>query len=86
VYALPLAVIVVVMTATLGANKMTEWQGRRLKLLSGMMMIALGAVLAFKPDLLNRLSTSIALPAAAALLAWLISAAARKLRPDLADS
>lgn len=86
VYALPLAVIVVVMTATLGANKMTEWQGRRLKLLSGMMMISLGAVLAFKPELLNRLATSIALPAAAALLAWLISAAARKLRPDLADS
>lgn len=42
---IPLSVIVIVFTATLGAKKLTEGQGRALKLLSGLMMLGLGVVL-----------------------------------------
>jgi uncharacterized membrane protein YfcA len=45
VYVVPLAIIVAVITVTLGTRKLTEWQGRQLKLVSGLMMLALGAVL-----------------------------------------
>lgn len=53
VYVIPLAVIVGVFTWTLGSRKLTENQGRILKLLAGVMMLMLGAVLVFKPALLN---------------------------------
>ncbi|HYQ47550.1 MAG TPA: hypothetical protein VEP69_00665, partial [Thermodesulfovibrionales bacterium] len=35
VYIIPLAAIVITFTVTLGARKLTEWEGRKLKLLSG---------------------------------------------------
>ena len=42
VYVIPLAIIVLIMTVSLGARKLTEWQGRQLKLVSGLMMFFLG--------------------------------------------
>lgn len=53
VYIIPLAVIVGVFTVTLGSRKLTEWQGRILKLVSGLMMLGLGLVLLINPSLLN---------------------------------
>jgi thiol-disulfide isomerase/thioredoxin len=53
VYIVPLAVIVGVFTVTLGSRKLTEWQGRVLKLVSGLMMLGLGLVLLISPSLLN---------------------------------
>lgn len=58
VYVLPLLVIVVIFTLTLGARKLTEEQGRLLKLLSGLMMLGLGLVLIAAPDLLNNVLTA----------------------------
>lgn len=84
VYIVPLAVIVAVMTATLGGRKLTEWQGRKLKLLSGLMMTALGLVLIAAPAALNNIPASIALLAGVLLLWWLTIAAARKIRPERA--
>lgn len=52
VYVLPLLIIVLVFSFTLGAYKLSEQQGRFLKLLSGMMMLGLGLVLLFAPDML----------------------------------
>lgn len=52
IYVLPLLGIVVVVTFTLGAKKLTERQGRILKLLSGLMMLGLGAVMLLAPELL----------------------------------
>jgi len=53
VYVIPLAGIVAVFTVTLGAKKLTEWQGRELKLVSGMMMLGMGGVLLFNPALMS---------------------------------
>ncbi len=52
VYILPLLAIVVVFALTLGAHKLTEREGRALKLVSGVMMVALGGVLVAAPGLL----------------------------------
>ncbi len=58
VYIVPLSVIVVVFSVGLGRRKLTEWQGRVLKLVSGVMMLGLGGVLLLRPSLLNNVSTS----------------------------
>jgi uncharacterized membrane protein HdeD (DUF308 family) len=75
VYVLPLLVIVVVFVVTLGARKLKEEEGRILKLLSGLMMLALGVVLLFAPETLSHPLTALALILAAlvvtALVVWL---------------
>lgn len=53
VYVIPLAAIVGIFTVTLGSRKLTEWQGRVLKLVSGLMMLGLGLALLIDPALLN---------------------------------
>jgi len=68
VYVLPMLAIVVVFTATLGARKLGETGGRLLKLMSGLMMLELGIVLLFKPELLSNVLTAVAVIAAAGLL------------------
>jgi glutaredoxin len=45
VYVVPLAVVVLMFTFTLGSRKLTEFQGRSLKLVSGFMMVCLSVVL-----------------------------------------
>ncbi len=72
VYVIPLAVIVVIVTVTLGAKKLTESQGQVLKLISGMMMLSLGVVLLVKPDLLNNIVVSSGLLASALASSGLI--------------
>jgi len=59
IYTIPLAIVVVAFTLTLGVRKLTEWQGRKLKLLSGLMMLFLGTVLLMKPALLNNILVSV---------------------------
>lgn len=78
VYVVPLAIIVGIFTATLGSRKLTEWQGRVLKLLSGVMMLMLGLVILLKPTLLNNAVASIALLAAALAITAIIAVAARR--------
>lgn len=58
VYVIPLLIIVTVFTVTLGKRKLSEWQGRILKLVSGTMMLGLGGVLLFNPALLNDVKIS----------------------------
>ncbi len=52
IYVLPLIVIVIIFSFTLGAHKLSEQQGRLLKLLSGLMMLGLGLVMMFRPNAL----------------------------------
>lgn len=61
IYIIPLLAIVVVFSYRFGTRKLSEDEGRVLKLLSGVMMFSLGAVLVFAPDLLNQVWTAIAL-------------------------
>jgi hypothetical protein len=59
IYILPLLVIVVIFVKTLGSRKLQSYEGRALKLLSGMMMFLLGLVLLIKPDLLSNIAVTI---------------------------
>lgn len=65
IYVLPLALIVFAFVRTLGARKLSEREGRLLKLLSGVMMLELGLLLAIAPALLSNLWVSAALLAVA---------------------
>lgn len=55
IYVIPLLVIVLIFTFTFNAKKLSESQGEALKLLSGIMMIALGGLLVFEPGLLSNI-------------------------------
>jgi hypothetical protein len=46
---------------TLGAKKLTEWQGQVLKLISGLMMLGLGLVILISPALLSNIFVAIGL-------------------------
>ena len=58
VYVIPMLIIVLGFTSTLGRRQLTEWQGRVLKLISGFMMLGLGAILLINPALLNSILVS----------------------------
>jgi hypothetical protein len=61
VYVVPLLVIVLVFAFTLGARKLSEGQGRVLKLVSGLMMLLLGLVLLVNPALLGNAVAALAI-------------------------
>ncbi len=61
IYVIPLLVIVLVFSSTLGSRKLTEQEGRLLKLVSGLMMLGLGGILVFKPAILNSIAVSVGL-------------------------
>jgi len=79
VYVVPLAVIVVLFSVTLGARKLSEWQGRVLKLVSGLMMLAMGGLLLINPALLNNPVTAVLLLAAVLVVSGVVAAAARRM-------
>jgi hypothetical protein len=58
IYVLPLGLIVLAFVGTLGARKLTEREGRLLKLLSGVMMLELGLLLLVAPERLASLAAS----------------------------
>ncbi len=72
VYVLPLAAIVVAFALALRQRKLTEAQGRTLKLLAGTMLAGLGAALLLAPGLLDQPGWALALPVAAAGVTALI--------------
>jgi uncharacterized membrane protein HdeD (DUF308 family) len=51
-YVLPLFAILFNFIYSFKSVRMTEQQGRRLKLVGGLVMLAFGQVMLFKPDLL----------------------------------
>lgn len=59
VYVMPLLIIVTGFALTFSAHKLTEYQGRVLKLLSGMMMLSLGVLLVFRPETLSTFSGAV---------------------------
>jgi hypothetical protein len=63
IYVLPLATIVVVFARTLDARKLTEREGRLLKLMSGLMMLGLGVLLLLAPERLSQVGIAFALMA-----------------------
>ena len=85
IYILPLATIVVIFTVTLGAKKLTEWQGRKLKLLSGLMMFCLGLILLIDPSLLNNIFVALAILASVFILFALIISLTKKFASRIAQ-
>ena len=67
IYVLPLLGIVVLVATTLGAKRLNTLQGRRLKLLSGLMMLGLGAILLLEPAWLAQPLVGVGLVAGALL-------------------
>jgi hypothetical protein len=61
VYIVPLLAIVGVFVWTLGSRKLSESEGRFLKLMSGMMMLGLGLLLVFRPELLENMLAAVAI-------------------------
>jgi hypothetical protein len=59
IYVLPLLAIVTVFTKTMGARKLSESEGRLLKLISGFMMLGFGLVLLIAPNMLTNALVSI---------------------------
>jgi hypothetical protein len=78
IYIIPLLLIVLVFTITLGARKLSERQGRLLKLISGVMMLGLGGVLIINPALLNSLMISFVLLAGALGVSLLLAAVMKR--------
>ena len=78
VYVLPLLAIVLVFTLTLGSRKLTEDQGRALKLLSGLMMLGLGALMLVAPQWLGNPWVGALLLGAALTLAGVIALGLRR--------
>lgn len=82
IYVLPLALIVFAFVRTLGAHKLSEREGRLLKLLSGVMMLELGVLLTVAPALLDNLLISAVLLAVAvgltASAAWFTRASRQR--------
>ena len=72
IYVLPLLVIVLIFARTLGARKLSEAEGRVLKLVSGLMMLGLGTLLLFAPGALNNPLAALALLGLAMGLTWVI--------------
>jgi len=76
IYVIPMAVIVLFFVFTAGKRKLTEWQGRVLKLMSGSLMFALGVVLLANPSLMNNIAAATAILIGTAgtslLFAWVV--------------
>lgn len=59
VYVIPLIIILFVFVYTLGRRKLTEWQGKKLKLLSGIMIFTFGIFFILDFTLLENVATPI---------------------------
>jgi glutaredoxin len=73
IYVIPLFIIVLVFTITLGSRKLSEWQGRVLKLVSGSMMLGLGGVLLLNPALLSNVTIAFVILASAFIGSLLVA-------------
>ena len=71
IYILPLLLIVVAFVRSMGARKLSEREGRLLKLLSGLMMAGLGVFLLAAPEMLASPGIGFGLLAGAGALTWL---------------
>jgi hypothetical protein len=80
IYVLPMALIVIVFVRTLGTHRLTEREGRLLKLLSGLMMLQLGVLLTVAPAQLDSLAVSALLLATALGLTALAARLTREAR------
>jgi thiol-disulfide isomerase/thioredoxin len=82
VYVIPLIIILILFTFTLGATKLTEWQIQRLKLFSGIMVFSFGLLFIIDYMLLENVLIAIALPCMSILLTVCISYVWKKYKKE----
>jgi len=82
VYVVPLLLIMIAFVVTLGQRKLQEHEGRTLKLMSGLMMLALGLTLIFVPQALSRPWFAALLLVGAVITTWVIIKVTTLLSPD----
>ena len=73
IYVTPMIIIVLIFVITLGKRKLSEWHGRILKLLSGVMMVSFGALFLIDFKLLENVATPILLLVFSLLATFVIS-------------
>lgn len=78
IYVIPLLIIVLLFVMKFGSRKLGEREGRLLKLMSGMMMLGLGAVMLLAPTALNNAGIAIGLLGVAILATWIIHTVMKK--------
>jgi thiol-disulfide isomerase/thioredoxin len=61
IYVIPMIIIVLIFVVTLGKRKLSEWQGRILKLLSGVMMVSFGTLFLLDITILENVATPVLL-------------------------
>jgi thiol-disulfide isomerase/thioredoxin len=83
VYVIPLMLIVLLFTITLGKKNLTEWQGRVLKLVSGTMMLGLGGVLILDPSILSNALISFILLLGALIVSLVTAVVVKRLRSPI---
>jgi len=72
IYVIPLIIIVTIMIITLGRWKISETQGRVLKLFPGIMIFSLGELLLLNPDLLSNIFVAIGVLAYSLILTLVV--------------
>jgi len=80
IYILPLLVIVILFSWTMGGRKLQESDGRNLKLISGVMMMSLGMILLFAPEILQNIITSGLILLIVVLISILVIAINKRIR------
>jgi hypothetical protein len=83
IYVLPLLVILFIFVIKVGKKKLSEWQGRVLKLISGVMMFSLGIVLLISPDFLKNIFAAIFIVLFSLFLSFVISYIWKIRYPDI---
>lgn len=78
IYIIPLLILVAIVVITLGRWKLSERQGRDLKLFSGLMMFSLGIVMIIKPIYLNNIFTVIMILIFSVIITWMLHLVTRK--------
>ncbi|MCK4705326.1 MAG: thioredoxin family protein [Gammaproteobacteria bacterium] len=73
IYIMPLLIIVVLFTVKLGSRKLSEREGMVLKLLSGVMMLMLGALLVLAPQVLSNVLSAAIILVLAVSVTWVIT-------------
>jgi len=73
IYVIPLIIIVSIVVFTLGRWKLTEFQGRILKLFSGIMILSLGEVLLIEPNMLESIFITLIILVASFALTFVTS-------------
>lgn len=81
IYIVPLLAIVVVFSVKFGSRRLSEEEGRVLKLVSGLMMLLLGVMLVAAPEALGQVGLSVSLLAAALVVALVLVWIDRRRRP-----